>query len=284
MTTGAVIFAHNNSLIDYIKLAIFSANRVKNYLKIPVSLVTDTWDSEWLKKTYPDHPFDQIIEIPAQRSTQQKNFYDGSLASKKLDWKNASRSQIYDLTPYDRTLVIDSDYIISSDILKSALDNSYDFQIYKNSFDLAVDRDTDEFRRINQYSIPFYWATVFIFQKNVITKSFFDLVFYIKSNWSYFRLLYNIDNTMYRNDFAFSIAIHIMNGKTDGEFAIELPGKMTYCTDTDILIEIVEDNIKILTQKKDFLGEYILTKTSGLDLHIMNKISLGRFIDGGSGV
>jgi hypothetical protein len=282
MTTGAVIFAHNNTNIDYTKLAVFAASRIKKYLDIPVSLVTDNKD--WLEENYPDHGFDSIIEIPAINSAQRKNFYDGSITSKPLEWKNSSRSQIYNLTPYDRTLVIDSDYIINSSILKSALDNTYDFQIYKNSFDLAVDRDSEEFKRINQYSIPFYWATVFIFQKNTITQSFFDLVFYIKSNWAYFRLLYNIDSPIYRNDFAFSIAIHIMNGKTDGEFATELPGTMTYCTDTDVLVEIKEDKVKVLTQKKNFLGEYVLAKTSGLDVHVMNKMSLSRFIDGGSGV
>jgi hypothetical protein len=41
MTTGALIFAHNNAGIDYTKLAIFSANRVIEYLDIPVTLVTD---------------------------------------------------------------------------------------------------------------------------------------------------------------------------------------------------------------------------------------------------
>lgn len=282
MTTGAVIFAHNNTNIDYTKLAVYAASRVKKYLDIPVSLITD--NKSWLDENYSNNSFDTVIEIPSVVSSQRKNFYDGSISSTPLEWKNSSRSQIYDLTPYDRTLVIDSDYIISSNILKSALDNEYDFQIYKNSFDLAINRDSSEFKRINQYSILFYWATAFIFQKNVITQSFFDLVFYIKSNWAYFRLLYNIDSPLYRNDFAFSIAIHIMNGKTNGEFATELPGTMTYCADTDVLVKIEEEKIKVLTQKKDFLGEYILAKTSGIDVHVMNKMSLSRFIDGGSGV
>ena len=39
-----------------------------------------------------------------------------------------------------------------------------------------------------------------------------------------------------------------------------------------------------LLEKKDFAGEYTLTKTSSLDVHVMNKFSLTRFIDGGTGV
>jgi hypothetical protein len=282
MTTGAILFAQNNTTVDYIKLAVFAAGRIIDHLDIPVSIITD--NKQWLINHYPDHLFDTIIEIPIETTPQQKYFNDGSLASQKLEWKNKSRSSVYDLTPYDRTLVLDSDYIISSNILKPALNNSHDFQIYKNSFDLASWRTTNEFKRINQYSIPFYWATTFIFNKTEIMQCFFDLIAYIKSNWLYFRNLYSIDHPVFRNDFAFSIAIHIMNGKTNGEFAIELPGIMSYSIDKDILVDIVDDKIHMLIEKQNHSGEYILSKTQGIDLHIMNKLSLSRFIDGGTGV
>ena len=277
--TGALIFAQNNSSIDYTKLAVFAASRVIKYLDIPVSLVTD--NKQWLLENYPDHNFDIVIEIPPEQSSQQKRFYDGSLASTTVDWKNFSRHQVYNLTPYTNTLVLDSDYIINSSIIKKAFDREYDIQIYKNSFDLAGWRNSTEFDRINQYSIPFYWATVFFFRKTPITKTFFDLITYIKENWLYFRMLYNIDSTLFRNDFAFSIAIHIMNGKTNGEFVVELPGIMTYCTDRDILINMTDTNMQFLLEKKDRLGEYIAAKTTGIDVHVMNKVSLSRVINGG---
>ena len=282
MTTGAVIFAQNNSSIDYIKLAIFAASKIHEHLEIPVSIATDSKD--YLLNAFPDHKFDQIIELPYSNQASTKKFYDGALSSKSLSWKNQDRVNIFNLTPYDRTLVIDSDYIINSPVLKSALENNYDFQIYQNSFDLAFERYNEEFQRINQYSIPFYWATVFIFQKNEVNELFFNLISYIKDNWQYFRLLYNISSNLYRNDFAFSIAIHIMSGKVDNNFAIELPGKMIYATDNDILISADGNKMKFLTQKKDYLGEYLVTKTTGLDVHVMNKLSLSRFIDGGLGV
>jgi hypothetical protein len=282
MSIGAILFAQNNSTVDYIKLAVFSARRIVRHLDIPVSLITD--NQQWLLDHYVDHPFDKIIEIPAETTPQQKYFNDGSLASQKLEWKNKSRSSVYDLTPYDRTLVLDSDYIISSNILKNALDNEHDFQIYNKSFDLAGWRKVEEFKRINQYSIPFYWATAFIFNKSEIMQCFFDLVTYVKSNWLYFRNLYNIEHSVFRNDFAFSIAINIMNGKTNGEFAIELPGTMSYVIDKDILVDIIDDKIHVLIEKQNHPGEYILSKTQGIDLHVMNKLSLSRFIDGGTGV
>lgn len=277
MTVGALIFAHNNTSVDYTRLAVFCAKRVKKYLDIPVSLVTD--NVNWLENNYPDHTFDRVISTTIDE-TQTKLFYDGSLSSKKLDWKNGTRFKAYNLTPYDTTLVLDSDMVICSDKLKTAIYRDVPFQIYKNSFDLSGWRDTAPFIRINQYSIPFYWATVFTFKKDPVTEAFFNLVEYIKKNWLYFRVLYNIEMTNFRNDFAFSIAIHIMNGKMNGDFVTELPGKLNYIEDRDLLVSANGPTLKFLLQAKDRLGEYIAAKTDGLDVHVINKISLEREIMG----
>jgi hypothetical protein len=75
-----------------------------------------------------------------------------------------------------------------------------------------------------------------------------------------------------------------MNGKTNGTFADELPGKMIYSTDRDILVTLDDTTLKFLVEKQDYLGEYTAAKTSGIDIHVMNKASLSRFIDGGTGV
>lgn len=275
MTRGVLIFAQNNSEIDYAKIALFAAKRVKKYLNVPVSLVTDSKD--WLLKSQPDaeNVFDKIITIWTD-SEQTKQFYDGTLTSKTLVWKNLSRADCYDLTPYDETLIIDSDYIISSDKLANIWNNKNDFLIYSNSFDLAQWRDDSSFKYLNQFSIPFYWATAFYFKKTAATNSFFSIIKHIKENWNYYRSLYNIDSAIFRNDFAFSIAIHMM-GK---EFFAELPGKMNYTLDRDLLIDIKDNSLKFLVEKKNYSGEFIATKTDNLDMHVMNKYSLTRCIDG----
>jgi len=278
MTTGAVIFAHNNALIDYIQMATFSAKKIKEHLNIPVTLVTDNPQYNFEKDI-----FENIIVIE-NKDTQTKKFYDGTLSSKNLEWKNSTRGQIYDLTPYDTTLVIDSDYVINSSILSFAFSVDHDFQIYKNSFDLAGWRDNSCFEKLNQYTIPFYWATVFVFKKTSITKAFFDIVANIKEHWYYYRLLYTIDATAFRNDFAFSIAVHIMNNCTNGDFAVPLPGIMTYITDRDFLVNSKDTTMQFLVEKQGHRGEYLLAKTTGIDVHVMNKTSLLRYINGGSGV
>jgi len=100
MTRGVLIFAQNNAEIDYAKISVFAAKRVKEYLDVPVSLVTDS--AGWINQSQPDAEsvFDQIIEIWTE-THQTKKFYDGSLAAKTLTWKNLSRSDCCDLSPYD---------------------------------------------------------------------------------------------------------------------------------------------------------------------------------------
>jgi hypothetical protein len=281
-SNGALIFAHNNPGVDYVKLAVYAANRVKQFLDVPVSIATDSKD--WLLSMYPDHPFEHIIEVENEKTSNHKIFYDGTLDFKPLEWKNLTRFRAYDITPYDKTLVLDSDYILNSSILKLAFDKDTPFQIYRNSMDLAGWRDDSSFIRLNSYSIPFYWATVFVFEKSTITQAFFDLVLYVKSNWLYFRMLYGIEPIAFRNDYAFSIAIHLMNAKIEGGFAVDLPGTMTYILDKDILLEHKDTAMKFLVEKKDHKGEYLAAKTKDIDVHVMNKASLTRIIDGGYGV
>ena len=271
MSRGVIIFAQNNSEIDYARIALHAAERVKKYLEVPVTLITDSKD--WLLSSQPiaEQVFDKIIDVDA--ATQQtKKFYDGTLSSKNLTWKNLNRSDCFDLSPYDETLVIDSDYLICSENLKHIWNNKNDFLIYQDSFDIAQWRDQSSFKFLNQLSIPFYWATVFYFKKTPANEDFFNLIKHIKQNWSYYRALYNIDSTVFRNDFAFSIALNLMGT----EFFGLLPGKMNYILDRDLLIEMNNNVLKFLVEKKNYAGEYILTKTKKLDVHVMNKYSLSR--------
>ena len=47
---------------------------------------------------------------------------------------------------------------------------------------------------------------------------FFDLIKHIEENYIHYRNMYQFKTSVYRNDFAFSIAVHIMNGYQTGNF------------------------------------------------------------------
>jgi hypothetical protein len=124
-----------------------------------------------------------------------------------------------------------------------------------------------------------YWATVFYFKKTNFTKFFFDLVAHIKENWHYYRLVYQIPQKNYRNDFSFSIAVHILNGFQKGSWPKTLPGNLWYTTDRDVCLEMQNDKFVFLLDKKDWPGHYTVGSIKDSTIHIMNKFSLNRLID-----
>ena len=276
---GVLIFARNNAQIDYIKQAHFLAKGIKEYLDLPTTIVTDSID--YLKNTYKDYKtvFDQVIEVPLTTSLSRKRYYDGTNVFKQLEFKNDLRTSAYDLTPYEETLMLDSDYIVSNDLFKNCFTQDHDFLIFKEAHDLSGFRDNAQFVHISDTSVDFYWATCVFFRKTKANKIFFDLTKHIQENWQHYNSIFQINRRTFRNDWVFSIAIHIMNGYQRGDFSHTMPGTMYFTTDKDILWELKDDNFLFLIQKENYLGEYTPLKVKGSSVHVINKFSLNRIID-----
>ena len=276
---GALIFARNNAQVDYIKQAHYLAKRITKYLNIPTTIVTDS--IEYMKETYTDYNtvFDQVIEVPFARGLSEKRYFDGSGVYKQLEFKNDLRTQAYELSPYDETILLDSDYIIANDVLKNCFTQEHNFLIYKDAKDLTGFRDNTEFLKISETSVDFYWATVVYFKKSKEVETFFNLTQHIQDNWQHYNSIFQINKATFRNDWVFSIAIHIMNGYQAGDFASSLPGKKYYTADRDILWELKDDNFLFLVEKEGHLGEYTPLRIKGSSVHVMNKFSLNRIID-----
>ena len=273
MSNGVLCFAHNNGKVDYLKQAELLAKRVKQHLNLPTTLVTSTPNELQNLKL-----FDNVINIPDQNNNL-KRYYNGSLSHQRLTFKNNDRVKSYELTPYENTLVLDTDYIICNDSLKLAFDSVHNFQIYKDGIDLCEWRKHKEFDFINDTGIPFYWATCFCFKKSKETKIFFDLLQHLVKNWKHYEQVYNLGSRNFRNDHVFSIAIHMMNGFEDSDWAKELPGKMFYTLDRDFIKKIDNNSLTFLLQKQEYHGEYILSSTKDCNVHVMNKFSLGELIN-----
>lgn len=277
MSSGVVLIARNNAEIDYIKQAVFLAERVRKYLDLPTSLITDNKD--YLETVYPNHIFDQVIEHKIDYANSFRRYNDGTFTKKHLEFKNTSRSFVYDLTPYEETLLLDTDYIISNDMFKICFDQKHDFLIFKDAVELSGWRDTSEFKTITPSGPDFYWATAVFFRKSDTNRIFFNLLRHVQDNWLHYRSLYQIHSTVFRNDFVFSIAIHIMNGFIQNSFAQPMPGKLFYTTDRDLLVNITDDEFTLLIEKQKSYGKYFPLKIKGSNLHIMNKFSLNRILE-----
>jgi len=275
---GALLIAKNNGTVDYVKQAIFSAKRIKQYLDVPVSVITDSHDY-LLTEAGPDL-FDKIIAVDYTASaTNIRNYFDGTMSKRQLPFKNSDRASAYQLSPYKETLLMDTDYIICSDILKNCFGSVSDIMAFDKSQDLAEFRDKFEFTRTSDQGIDFWWATVVFFRKTLLTEIFFNLICFIEQQWDHYRDVYQINNPLFRNDYAFSIAIHIINGFSKGDIVQPLPGRHHYTLDRDVLEELNDDTLTILVEKENYLGQYTAITTQGVDLHVMNKFSLGRIID-----
>lgn len=276
MTKGVVLIARNNKEIDYIKQAIFLAKRIKKYLDLPTALITD--NKSYVEKHNGTELFDRIIEVNDRNDFSIKKYRDGSFYNKSLEFKNTNRSSVYDLTPYNETLLIDTDLIISDDILKNCFTQSANLMMYSRAFELTGWRDTSEFDYISDAGPKFYWATAVFFRKSDETNTFFELIKHIQENWFHYRKLYQISSPVFRNDFVFSIAAHIMNGYTTGNFVKEMPGTLYYTADKDELIELKDDEFLFLLEKEND-EKHFPAFVKGKTVHVMNKYSLGRIID-----
>jgi hypothetical protein len=278
MSQGVVLFASNNGMINYVKQAYYLALRIRKYMNLPTSIVTDVD----IKNKFPQYldAFDKIIVTNTViNQYSNKRYYDGTLSHRVLSFQNGNRATAYELTPYNETLVMDTDYIISNDILLNCFVQQKDLLLYTNAIHVGAIQSAPEFEFISDTSVKFYWATVFFFRKTEQNKIFFDLINHIRDNYLHYRSIYQFSTTVFRNDFAFSIAVHIMNGYQSGNFAGTLPGKKFYTTDKDVLHNITDDEISVLVEKPNRLGEYLGVKIKGSNVHIMNKFSLERAID-----
>lgn len=290
---GILLYARNNSQIDYVKQAIFLAKRAREYLNLPVSVVTDSL--EYIDINYPDEKkvFDHILPMSFDSKKTEnsvaslgeehsvKSFYDGSLVFKRLEWKNNSRATAFAASPYEETLLLDTDIVISNDVWLRCFEQKYDFLAYKHCIDLLECDRGDDFRRISDTSVDFYWATAIFFRKTEENEIFFNLVKHIQENWRHYCRIFQINTPYFRNDYAFSIAIHIMNGYQTGDFAKPMPGTLYFATDKSILWQIDNDELMFLLEKPKYAGEYTPIRTKSSTVHVLNKFSLNRCIDAG---
>lgn len=267
MKQGVVLFAFNNNTIDYIKQAVYCAKRIKKYLKLSVQLITD--DEDYLIKSFPFYKkYIDVVTYSTAPIPSSKVFYDGIHGNHgKLDWKNSARDSAFDLTVFEQTLVIDTDLLISNDKLLTCFSMSEDFMIAKSYQLVNTSKSYKSFDRISDSSIPMYWATILYFTKSYTSKTVFDLVTHIKENYNYYRLVYSITEKKFRNDFAFSIAVHILNGHAKGDIVGKMPSKLYYTIDKDILHKINNDELTFIIDNNPI-------KTKQMTVHAMNKYSL----------
>lgn len=258
--TGALIFAFNNEQIDYLALARWSAANIFRHLGIPTAIVTDT--------AFEPREYERVCLVqPSPTSGRYFVDYDATLT-----WYNADRTNAYTLSPWDTTLLLDADYVVATDQLKTLLDTPSDFLAHKDAYDATGVTDFELLNSFGDYRMPMYWATVVVFKKSKYAEQVFEMMSMIKNNWDHYRSIYKFANATYRNDYALSIALNTLSGHTLSIPVI--PWSLTSLT-MDATVRRVEPDVYRVEYQREQRLKYITLTT---DFHAMCKRSLGGLI------
>ena len=264
MTVGALLFAFDSE-IKYTKLAVECAKRIKQYLDIPVTLVTNI-------KLDTDIFENQILVTKPDGKNKRYWTDTGEVTS----WYNFGRNSAIDLTPYDRTLLIDIDYIVNSDSLRSLLNCTQPFLCHQYVHN--ADLSKCQIITLGSKNTQMWWATVVVFDKSTFSQDVFDCWKMVEQNYKHYANLFGFDYNNFRNDFALSIALLLANGNTIPD-QCDIPWPLL-TADADIPVTY-KDNTWWIEYKVHERGKLIPKKISlkNQDIHVIGKSYLEKIYE-----
>ena len=259
MTTGALLFAFDSE-IKYTKIAIECARRIKHYLDIPVTLVTDI-------KVDTDI-FDQQVIIKKPNDTNKRYWHDRDDTTK---WYNFGRNSAIDHSPYDKTLLVDIDYMLNSSNLLPLLKSSQPFLCHRHV--QRIESTKNEIQTFGEKNTQMWWATVVIFDRSEFSQDVFSIWKMVEQNYQHYANLFGFETKQFRNDFALSISLLLANGNTIPD-QCDIPWPL-FNVDPTLTVSNINDTWWIEYQvhnETKFLPKKICVKNC--DLHILGKTYL----------
>jgi len=195
---------------------------------------------------------DSLTVMDNQKNNQR--FYK----DRTVPWYNLERSSAYEHSPYDNTILLDSDYFVYTNNLLELIDSDYEFLLHNRVHDLT---GRGSFEYNNSSMIPLVWATVTMFKKTERVQKIFGMIKHIQQNYRYFCKLYRIDFSNFRNDYAFAMALNQLDGFNQQYF---MPTAMSMIpTDTKVL---KIDHTGVVFQYDKFVN--LITEQ---DVHVLDK-------------
>lgn len=284
-TRGVCMFAYNNEQIDYIKLAILAASHVKLNLGLPVCLITDEgtweWANESQKTSLLKTCFDKVVITNDERVENIRGHFDSPWTEFRAQFTNNNKHKIYEYSPYEQTLLIDTDYIIKNDFLLHVFDTDFPVAMFDRAISLRNDKPHPRETWLYDAGVTMWWSTVVYFDRSEKSKLFFDTWAHVADNYDYYQFLYNFPGKLFRTDYCVSAATHILNGMMPGNTVYNFADHpMIYMSQKDDLLEIKNNNDWIfLANDTRENWKDILVKHGNLDIHMMNKRALDRHYD-----
>ena len=200
MTKGFVVLAQNNQDVDYVKQAYALALSIKYTQKTynSVSIITNDEVCDEYRTV-----FDNVIDIP----------WDDN-ASNSV-WKVENRWKIYHASPYDETIVLDTDMLLLEDVTSwweycSAFDLKFCSRIKNYKLETIVD---SVFRKaFDENNLPNPYVALHYFKKSVLAYEFYKVLEFVCNNWEwcYTKFAPKYYQSWLSLDLAAAIAIDLM--------------------------------------------------------------------------
>ena len=259
MTRGVILFAYNSPKFNYYKMAEATAKRINHFLDLPVTVVTD-------KGSLPDnttYTFDKVV----LNEPDKNNKRDWGV------WINKGRYQAFEFSPYDETLLLDTDYMVNSNKLLKTFDFDTDFCCHNKTSSLMHPDAVQEV--LSVYSFETLWATAVMFRKSSRTEQIFNCLKMVQNNFDHYATIHGFVAGTFRNDYALTLALRIANGHTSVEHDV-IPWNLLHVGKNTSIYRNNDDEFNTEYtvmfdnwQRGKIRKEYMTIKD--MDFHVMNK-------------
>ena len=172
MTKGIVVLAQNNETDNYVEQSALLAMSLRYHNNVPISLITnDQVPEEYVNL------FDKIIPIPFSDS------------AKDSAWKIENRWKIYHASPYDETIVMDTDMLVlqNIDVWWDFLSN---YEVFYTSNVLTYKGETANtsyYRKtFIDNDLPNLFCGLHYFKKSDFAQQFYTWLELVVNNWETF--------------------------------------------------------------------------------------------------
>lgn len=204
MSKGYIVIAQNNDTVDYLEQAYALALNLK-LTQSTVSNLTVCVDKKTKALIQPKHKkaFDKIVDIPWTDNAED------------AEWKINNKWKYYYMTPYDESVILDTDMIFPVDVSHwwehlSAKDvwACTNVKTYRN--ELVY----DNYHRLDlkRNKMPNVYTAFFYFKKSDTATELFKMIQIIFENWErfYFKYMPKGKPDKLSGDVAYSLAMQIL--------------------------------------------------------------------------
>lgn len=208
MSEGVTIVAFNSKdqigrTLDYVGLAKLNAELIRNFNDLPVCLISDE-ESDG---------FEECVIVERPEPSSKRVVGSGELSGTiEYNWFNNTKFLAWENSPWQKTMLVDADYIVNDRYLVNELQMLDGMKICRRVFDPIGNGTFDDQVYLPNQSIKQVWATLMAWDRE---SSYAQLAFEhareVAENYEFFAGMFGFPTKPFRNDFVFSITSHVMD-------------------------------------------------------------------------